>query len=104
MLFVPKEVFELNVDLIVPVKPEDSVSGLAIGGEIILPIKGYFFTDYMTEGRRNDTILTSYVGHGQVQIGPNYWYQVPAVYQTWNNGYTYEIMIGTHKWTNVLDN
>ncbi|MPZ08293.1 MAG: hypothetical protein GEU26_18080 [Nitrososphaeraceae archaeon] len=99
----PEEVFELNVDLIIPVKPEDSVPSLAVGEEIILPVRGYFFTEYMAVGNRNNTILNSYIGSGQVQIGGNYWYQVPAVYQTWNNGYSYEIMIGTYRWTNVLD-
>jgi hypothetical protein len=99
----PHEVFELNVDLTIPVKPEHSISGLAIGGEIILPVRGYFFTEYMMEGMRNNTILNSYVGLGQVQIGGNYWYNVPATYQTWNNGYSYEIMIGTFRWTNIHD-
>lgn len=101
----PEEIFELNLNLEIPVKPEDSVPGLAIeGGEIILPVRGYFFTEYMMEGMRNNTILNSYIGHGQVQIGSNYWYQIPAVYRTWNNGYSYEIMIGTFRWTNIYDN
>jgi len=49
----------------------------------------------MLQGMKSDAILDSYVGHGQVQIGSNYWYQVPATYQTWNNGYSYEISKGT---------
>ena len=92
------------MDLAISVEPEDSVPGLAIGGEIILLVRGYFFTEYRMEGMRNNTIPNSYIGHGQVQMGSNYWYQVPAIYQTWNNGYSYEIMIGTYRGTNVLDN
>ena len=87
--------FEFKSDIHIPIKPENSVAGLPIGGEIILPIHGYFFTEYMLQGMKSDAILDSYVGHGQVQIGSNYWYQVPAKYQTWNNGYSYEISIGT---------
>ncbi|HZD33924.1 MAG TPA: hypothetical protein VE130_01860 [Nitrososphaeraceae archaeon] len=91
----PKEVFEINLDLEIPLKPEAS-KVIIIGGKITLSVLGYFFTEYMIEGTSgfDNTTMNSYIGRGQVQIGPNYWYQVPAMYQTWNDGYSYGIGIG----------
>lgn len=69
-------------------------------GILTIPVRGYFYTDYMTEGRvlaLNETYTNRYIGHGQVPIGGNFWYNVPATYHTFDNGYGYAIQIGNER-------
>lgn len=64
----PDKVFEINVDLEIPLKPEDSVPGLAIiGGKITLPVRGYFFTEYMIEGGTSGFDNTTRIENSEVQ-------------------------------------
>jgi len=45
----------------------------------------------------NETYTNRYIGHGQVPIGGNFWYNVPATYHTFDNGYGYAIQIGNER-------
>jgi len=93
----PSEVFEIKVNLNIP-------TGEYMHERIVIPLRGYFYTNFLEEGMdyipgsssgaQNLTSYTSYYGYGQVEIGGNYWYNMPAKYQTWNNGFSYNLWIG----------
>jgi hypothetical protein len=80
----PNEVFEIRANLNVP-------SGEFNENKLVIPLRGYFYTDYKEEelvwGLEQPTRLETYYGHGQVEIGGNYWYEVPARYLTQGNNF-----------------
>lgn len=77
----PDEVFEINVNLHIPVSQTEY---------LVVPLRGYFYTDYMLQGMdygpENATSNITYYGRGQVAIG--------GQYHKWNDGFSYGILIG----------
>jgi hypothetical protein len=87
----PSAVFEIRANLNVP-------DGEFNEKKLVIPLRGYFYTDYKEEelvwGLEHATRLETYYGHGQVEIGGNFWYDVPARYWTQDNNFRYGIFIG----------